>query len=138
VVKETSAVKEITQMAKKKAKTAKGEQMALIEVGPENLEHIVKEVRQYKYHQKQRLLHLKKEVEQKEKIKALIAEAHLQRLEDGNIKFEADHAIICVTPQDDLITIKEKSAEKKPKKSKKSMAGKVKKEELNFEKKSKK
>ena len=131
-------------MAKKKAKkkekkkAPKGEQMALIEVGPENLEHIVKEVRQYKYHQKQRLLHLKKEIEQKEKIKALVAEAHLQRLKDGNIKFEADNAIVNVVPQDDLITIKEKTGKKTKKKtSKKTMKDQVKNEELDFEKKEK-
>lgn len=127
-------------MAKKNSE--KGEQMDLIEVGPENLEHIVKEVRQYKYHQKQRLIHLKKEVEQKEKIKALVAEAHLQRLKDGNIKFEADHAIVTVTTQDDLITIKEKTAPKKSKtkkkKSKKSMQQTVNKEQVDFDKKAKK
>jgi len=42
--------------------------MPLIEVGPENLEKIVAEVRKYKYHQTQRLLHLKKECEQKQKM----------------------------------------------------------------------
>lgn len=99
-------------MVKKKAKAAKGEQMPLIEVGPENLELIVKKVRKYKYHQQQRLLHLKKEVEQKHKIKDLVDAAHLHRLKNGNIKFEADSAIVEVTPQDDLITIKEKAAKK--------------------------
>lgn len=120
-------------MAKKKAKkkTPKGEQMALIEVGPENLEHIVKEVREYKKWQRTRLHALKKEVGLKEKIGALVEKAHLQRLKDGNIKFEADNAIICVKPQDDLITIKEKPQKKT---SKKAMKDQVKKDELNFEK----
>ena len=132
-------------MAKKKAKTntPKGEQIPLIEVGPENLKHIVKEVRQYKYHQKQRLFHLKKECEQKEKVKALIAEAHLQRLKDGNIKFEAEGAIVCVTPQDDLITIKDKTLKKRKQKAvrtikaiaaNKSMKDQVKADELEFKK----
>jgi len=97
-------------------KGASGEQGALMDVGPENLEEIVKEVRIYKKHQRDRLAALKKEVAQKDKIKALVKEAELQRLKGGEIKFEADNAIICVTPQDDLITIKEKTA-KKPKKA---------------------
>ena len=114
------------------SKKAKGEQLALIEVGPENLEHIAKEVRIYKKHQANRLSALKKEVEQKEKIKALVKEADLQRLKDGTIKFEADHAIICVAPQDDLITIKEKTPQKS-KKDKSSMKKKVETGEKQFE-----
>ena len=114
-------------MSKKK----RGEQMALIDVGPENLEAIVKEVRIYKKHQANRLAALKLEVEQKEKIRALVKEAKLQRLQDGTIKFEADQAIICVAPQDDLITIREKPA----KKIKKGMKKKVEAGESEFKKK---
>lgn len=93
----------------------KDEQMILMETGPENLAAIVSEVRIYKKHQADRLSFLKKEVKQKEKIKALVKEAELQRLRDGTIKFEADGSDVCLTPQDDLITIKDK----KPKKAKK-------------------
>ena len=103
-------------MTKKKEETS-GEQMELIDVGPENLKAIVKEVRIYKKHQGDRLSALKKETAQKEKIKTLVNEAELQRLKDGTIKFEADNAIICVAPQDDLITIKEKAAKKSKKKN---------------------
>lgn len=101
-------------MAKKEKPETKekGEQLDLIDVAPENLKAIVKEVRIYKKHQSDRLSALKKEVEQKERIKALVHETKLQRLQDGTIKFEADNAIICVSPQDDLITIKEKIAKK--------------------------
>ena len=108
-------------MSKKK----KGEQMTLIDVGPENLKAIVKEVRLYKKHQSARLAALKKETELKEKIRALVKEAKLQRLSDGTIKFEADQAVICVAPQDDLITIKDK---------KKGMKKKIETEEAEFEK----
>ena len=104
-------------MSKKKEveETEKGEQMTLIDVGPENFKEIVKEVRIYKKHQAARLAALKLEVEQKKKIRALVEAAALQRLKDGVIRFEADNAIVCISPQDDLITIKER----KPKKSKK-------------------
>lgn len=95
------------------------EQMPLIEVGPENLEAITKEVRIYKKHQFDRLSAGKKEVNQREKIRAMVKEAGLQRLPDGNIKFEADNAIVCIEPQEDLITIKEKAPKKSKKKAKK-------------------
>lgn len=95
------------------------EQMPLIEVGPENLAAIVKEVRIYKKHQFNRLSALKKEVESQKKIKTMVKEAGLQRLPDGTIKFEADNSIICLAPQDELITIKEKASQKATKKSKK-------------------
>ena len=60
-------------------------------------------------------------------------------IKNGNIRFEAEGAIVEVTPKDDLITIKEKGAKKtRPAaKGKKSMKTTVKKEELNFEKKNK-
>jgi hypothetical protein len=117
------------KIMKKKTRTSV-EQMPLIEVGPENLEAIVKEVRIYKKHQFNRLSSLKKEVEQQKKIKTMVKEAGLQRLPDGTIKFEADNSIICLAPQDELITIKEKTT----KKSKKSMKKKVEGEEQKNEK----
>ncbi len=111
---------------KKKNEVEVGEQIPLMDVGPENLKAIVKEVRIYKKHQHDRLASLKLEVESKGKIKAMVKEAELQRLKNGTIKFEADNAIICVAPQEDLITIKEKAPKKlKAKKGKKSMKAKV-------------
>lgn len=56
------------------------EQMPLIEVGPENLAVIAKEVRIYKKHQFDRLSAGKKEVAQREKIRTMVKEAKLQRL----------------------------------------------------------
>jgi len=105
------------------------EQMQLIEVGPENLKEIAKEVRIYKRHQFDRLSAGKKEVSQRDKIRIMVKKAGLKRLQDGTIKFEADNAIICIEPQEDLITIKEK----KTKKTKKSMKKKVETEETKFE-----
>jgi hypothetical protein len=121
--------------AKKNTKTAKGEQMPLIEVGPENLKQIVKVVRDYKFHQKQRQHHLKEEVRLKLEVKDLVEKANLHRLKGGNIKFEAEGQIVNIVPQDDLITIKEKTAKKttKAKKAKKSMKAQVKADELKYE-----
>lgn len=97
-------------------KTEKGEQMPLMDTGPENLKEIVEAVRIYKAHQSDRLIAGKKEVKQRGKVRELVKNSDLQRLKDGRILFEADGSEVCVTPQDDLITIKDK----KPKKAKKT------------------
>lgn len=110
-------------MAKKK-----GEQLQLIEVGPENLKVIAKETRKYRALVDERLIILKKEVKQKDKVKALVKEAELQRLKDGRIQFEVGDEIICLMPQDDLITIKKKAPKKK-----KGMKAKVESEEQQHE-----
>ena len=93
-----------------------GEQIPLMDVGPENKKVIVDAVRVYKKHQKDRLAALKKEVDQKDIVKSLIKESKLKRNKDGAIVFKYNNVTIKVTPQDDLITINEK----KPKKSKKA------------------
>jgi len=87
----------------------------LIDVGPENGKVIIEAVREYKKHQADRLAAGKKEFDAKQKVLTLVKEAELQRLPDGTIKFTYEKVIIKVTPQDDLITIKEE----KPKKAKK-------------------
>ena len=100
----------------------------LIEVGPENLKVIAKETRKYRSLVDERLILLKNEVKQKEKVKALVKEAELQRLKDGRIQFEVGDEIICLMPQDDLITIKKKTP-KKSKTGKSDMKKKVEAEE---------
>lgn len=117
-------------MAEKKTKTVKG-QLQLIEVGPENLKQIAKETRIYRSLVDERIILLKKEVKAKNKVKTLVKDAKLQRLPDGNIKFEVDGEIVCLEPQDDLITIKKKAPEKS-KKSKKSTQDQVKADEKDF------
>jgi hypothetical protein len=96
----------------------KEEQMVLMDTGPENLKEIVKAVRVYKGHQSDRIIAGKKEVKQREIVRELVKNSKLKRLKNGSIKFEADGSEFCVTPQDDLITIKEKKT-KKQKKTKK-------------------
>lgn len=108
-------------MAKKKTKTAKGEQIPLMDVGPENNREIVDAVRIYKKHQKDRLVAGKKEFDQKEVVKQLVLKSELQPLKNGVIKFTCDNAEIEVTPRDVLITIKEKKT-KKSKKGKSTKA----------------
>ena len=108
-------------MAKKDSmqkQVKKEEQMALMDVGPENNKEIVDAVRIYKTHQKDRLAAGKKEVDQKEVVKQLVLKSKLQPLKNGVIKFTCDNAEIEVTPRDVLITIKEKKhkAQKKSKK----------------------
>lgn len=103
-------------MAKKKKK---GEQMALIEVGPENEEEILEAVQVYKDYQKQRLFFLKKEVAQKAVVLKLVEKAELQRLQDGKIRFLCGGNIVEIEPRDDLIKIK-KAKPAKQKKDKKA------------------
>lgn len=117
--------KEKKTMAKKKKKFDE----QLIEVGPENLKVIAKETRKYRALVDERLILLKNEVKQKEKVKALVKDAELQRLKDGRIQFEVGDETVCLMPQDDLITIK-----KTRPKNKKGMKGKVEAEEQQHEK----
>lgn len=96
-------------MAKKKEqkKTTSGEQMALIDVAPENAKPIIAQARRYKLVQAERLQALAKETASKEKLLALIKEAKLQRLQDGSIRFKCDGFEISVTPRDELVKVKE-------------------------------
>ena len=115
---------------KKKPKTS-GEQMPLMDVGPENNQEIVEAVRTYKAHQHDRIAAGKKEFEAKQKVLTLVKKSELKPLQNGVIKFTCENAEIEVTPRDVLITIKEK-AHKKPKK-KKNMKGRVETGEEQFD-----
>lgn len=97
-------------MAGKKNKTKKnGEQLALIDVQPENAEPIIQAARLYKKFQAARLTALNKEVAQKRKILELVKVADLQPLEGGKIKFEYDNVMVSITPRDELVTVKDKT-----------------------------
>lgn len=94
-------------MAKKTKVEA--EQLELIDVQPENSKQIINCARAYKAAQTERIAALNDEKKQKEKLLALIEKAHLQRLEDGKIKFKLDGFIITVTPRDELIQVKDEN-----------------------------
>ena len=87
----------------------KGQQMDLIEVGPENAKEIILHARRYKASQKKRIEALAEEIAEKQKLLALISDAHLKRLDDGKIRFKLDGFTITVTPRDELVKIKEDS-----------------------------
>jgi hypothetical protein len=103
-------------MAKKKdsmeKEVEKGEQMDLIDVGPKNSKEIIKHARLYKSALAKRVDAFAEEVAQKQKLLELINAEHLQRLEDGKIKFRLDGFTITVTPRDELVKIKEDGDEK--------------------------
>lgn len=84
-----------------------GEQLALIDVTPENLKAIKPIARRYRAAMQTRVDALKEEVEAKQQILALVKDAHLSRLEDGTIKFRCDGMVITVTPRDELVKVKE-------------------------------
>lgn len=92
---------------KKKVDAVPGEQMALIDVGPENLAAITPVAKRYQAAQQRRAKALKEETAAKEEILALIKDAGLNRLEDGSIRFRCDGMLISVTPRDELVRVKE-------------------------------
>lgn len=108
----------MAKKTKKKTKPKVGEkdkQLDLIDVHPKNAKPIIEEARLYKKYQTARLAALKKEVEQKQKVLELVKKANLQRLKNGQIKFEYDGVVVSVTPQDDKVAITEKTEKDKEK-----------------------
>lgn len=94
-------------MAKKKEETEVGEQLDLIDVSPENAGPMIKAGRAYNKVKKTRLTALAEEVKLKDKIRQLAKDAKLQRLEGGVIRFRHKGVTICITPQDEKVTVKE-------------------------------
>ena len=87
--------------------SSSGEQMDLLDVGPENLKEIVPHARRYKKAVNDRIAALAIEVEEKDAIRRLVREAKLKRLEDGTIKFQCDSLIIVITPRDEKVTVRD-------------------------------
>lgn len=85
---------------------AKGQQQ-LIDVAPKNSKKIIEAAGEYREWQNKRVTALAKEKEYKQKILALVREAKLQPLEDGTTRFELDGIRITVTPQNELVQIKD-------------------------------
>lgn len=99
-------------MAKKKGKIEtkeRGEQLDLIDIQPENAKAIIRVARLYKEFQATRIAALAKETEQKHQVLELVRAAKLQPLDGGKIKFEYGGVLICVTPRDELVTVKDKT-----------------------------
>lgn len=94
-------------MSRKKTST-NGEQLPLIDVGPENLKKIVPVARRYRAAVKRRMNEGDEEVKLKVKLLQLVEEANLQRDKTGKVKFKADGMTITVTPRDNLIQVTEK------------------------------
>ncbi len=86
---------------------ASGEQLDLIDVSPKNAKPMIEVGRLYKKAQKARLKALAEEIRLKEKIRQLAKDAKLQRLENGVIRFEYQGVEICITPQDEKVTVKD-------------------------------
>jgi len=84
-----------------------GAQLDLIDIHPKNAKPIIEAARLYKKAQQARLNALASEVELKDKIRYLVKKANLQRLKDGVIRFTYDGVTICITPQDEKVTVKE-------------------------------
>ena len=100
---------------KKQAKRKTGEQLELIDVGPENLKDILLKVTSYKKHQKGRLALLKLEIADKADVHELVKAAKLVPLKDGVIRFECDGKVITIEPRDEVIRIRDAKKAKAPK-----------------------
>lgn len=87
--------------------TPAGEQMDLIDVGPENLEKIAPHARRYRAAMKKRLAALEIEVREKGIIQQLVHDSGLKRLPDGSIKFKCEGMRIEIIPSDEKIKIKD-------------------------------
>ena len=94
-----------------KKEAVAGEQLDLIDVHPENAKEIIDCAKAYKRYVTDRLAVEKREVEQKQKLLALVRDANLQRLKDGTIRFKLDGFLITITPRDELIKVKEETEE---------------------------
>lgn len=98
-------------MATKKTwQPAPGEQMELLEVGPENLKKIKPLARCYRAAVQARMAALEQETKYKRQILQMVHDAHLTRLDDGTIRFRCDGMTIIITPRDELVKIKEEEA----------------------------
>ena len=85
----------------------KEEQLDLIDVAPENAKAIVAKARIYKMRMDERRTALKKEIDAKQEVLALVKEAKLQPLEGGKIRFKYEGFTISITPRDELVQVKE-------------------------------
>ena len=94
-------------MAKKKETEQSGEQLELIDVTPKNAKPIIEVGRLYNIAKKARIASLAEEVKYKTKIRQMVKDAGIQRLEDGTIKFTHNRVTILVEPQDEKVTVKE-------------------------------
>lgn len=109
-------------MAKKSAmqkevEKTEGEQMALIDVGPENIKAIKGIVELYQESLAARLHYLAEEVKYKKEILRLVRKAKLKPLDNGEIKFKCDGFLITITPRDVLVKVKgQKKKNRSPKK----------------------
>jgi hypothetical protein len=99
-------------MARKTKNNSAGEQMDLIDVGPENLKKIVPVARRYIAAVKRRSKEGAEEVALKARLLELVEEADLKRDSKGRVKFKADGLTISVTPRDNLIQVTEKKEKK--------------------------
>jgi redox-regulated HSP33 family molecular chaperone len=107
VAKKKGITEENVQATEDEEKIPVGEQMDLIDVGPENLEKIAPHARKYRAAMKKRLAALDIEVKEKSIIQQLVHESGLKRLADGSIKFKCEGMRIEIIPSDEKIKIKD-------------------------------
>lgn len=86
-----------------------GNQMDLIDVGPENLKEIEPHVKKLDAARTQRIKLTRVEHDEEEKIKKLVHKSGLKRLDDGNIKFMCCGKEVWVIPTDEKVKLKKPS-----------------------------
>jgi len=91
----------------RKSKNTVGEQMDLIEVGPEHKNEIIACAKRYAAAQTARLKALEAETTEKQALLELVKAEHLSSMEGGKIKLRCDDFLITITPRDELVQVKE-------------------------------
>ena len=89
----------------KDTKLGAGDQLALIDIHPENAKPIIALALTYKKYVAERQLALAKEVELKNKILDLVKAAKLQPLENGNTTFTYEGVTVSIEPQDEKVKV---------------------------------
>lgn len=91
----------------KRGRPRKGEQLKLIETGPEHSDEIIECAKRYKEYQRERMVSGKAESDEKKKLLEIVKNEQLQRLEDGVIRFNLGGFLISVEPRDEVVKVKE-------------------------------
>jgi len=95
----------------KRGRPRTGEQLPLIDVGPENQDEILDHAQKHEDAMRQRMKFGKIEVEEKQKVLELIHQANLTKLEGGKVRVTCGDFVVTVTPRDELVQIERPNAQ---------------------------
>ena len=101
----TKREQEAQSLDSSQGSSTSGEQLDLIDVGPENLKEILPVARAYKKIVAARVPLTRQEVELKTKIRSFVHGSGLKPQPDGTFKFRCDGITIKIKPQEEKVTV---------------------------------